>query len=68
MSHIYIDGPRPRVYVCTYGELTVDWSTMMHICCGRNFRPFHSYVRGIEVESGKDDTTRLTIAVLIGPA
>ena len=52
MSHMYI---HLRVYVCTYGELTVDWSTMMHICCGHNFRPFHSSVRGIEVESGKED-------------
>ena len=28
---------------------------MMHKSCGHNLSPFHSYVRGIEVESGKED-------------
>ena len=41
---------------------------MAHTRCGHNPRPTPRFRARGEVESGKDDTTRLTIAVLIGPA
>ena len=53
--------------VCAYGELTVVQSIMMHTRCGHDFLdPSPASGRGLEVESGKNDTTRMMIAVLTG--
>ena len=42
-------------------------SIMMHTWCGHDFLdPSPAFERGLDVASGKNDTTRMTIAVLTG--
>ena len=66
-QYVTIYTPRPRIYVCAYGELTVVQSIMIHTRCGHGFLdPSPASGRGSEVLSGKNDTTRMTIAVLTG--
>ena len=63
----YIYTPRPRIFVCAYGELAVVQSIMMHTRYGHDFLdPSPASARGLEVASGKNDTTQMTIAVPTG--
>ena len=65
VCHVYIYIPRPRVYVCA----SESWWWSKILGCARDVAvtldPSHAYEFGLEDQPGKEDTTQITIAVLM---